>query len=139
MLTDTGYWLALANSNDTWHDAAVAATQQVSEPLLVTWPVVTEACHLLGRYGGPHAQTVFLDVLRSAAEICQQDLHDLMSMADLIAKYADLPMDLADASLVHAAAVLGDGRILTTDERDFGIYRWGAGEPFQNELAPFRK
>ena len=138
MLADTGYWLALANPNDAWHDAAIASAQEMSEPLVVTWPVVTETCHLLGRYGGAEAQTRFMTVLGSGAEICPQGIDDVASMGDLIAKYRDLPMDLADASLVAAAATVGDGRILTTDERDFGVYRWSVNEPFHNVLASFR-
>jgi predicted nucleic acid-binding protein len=44
-------------------------------------------------------------------------------------------MDLADASLVLLAEHLGHGRILTTDERDFGTYRWKSCKPFHNLLA----
>ena len=44
-------------------------------------------------------------------------------------------MDLADASLVVAANDLGDGRILSTDRRDFGTYRWKERQPFQNLLV----
>ena len=50
-------------------------------------------------------------------------------------KYAELPMDLADASLVVAATHLGEGRILSTDERDFNAYRWKDTEPFKNLLT----
>ena len=139
MLADTGYWLALANPADTLHDAAIAATQEISEPVLVTWPVVTETCHLLGRYGGADAQTRYLAVLRSGAEICPQGIDDIAQMGDLMAKCRDLPMDLADAPLVAAATAIGDGRILTTDERYLGVYRWSVNESFQNVLASFRR
>jgi predicted nucleic acid-binding protein len=44
--------------------------------------------------------------------------------------------DLADASLVLLAEKLGHGRILSTDLRDFGAYRWKNREPFQNLLFP---
>jgi predicted nucleic acid-binding protein len=44
-------------------------------------------------------------------------------------------MDLADASLVILAEHLGHGRILSTDQRDFGIYRWKNTHPFQNLLV----
>lgn len=138
MLADTGYWLALANRGDDWHRAAVAATQQLAEPLVVTWPVITETCYLLGRFGATDAQTVFLELLRTSAEIRPQGIGHLSSISELITKYGDLPMDLADASLVVAAAELNDGRILSTDERDFGIYRWGSNEPFDNLLPAFR-
>jgi len=49
-------------------------------------------------------------------------------------KYADLPMDLADASLVILAEHLGHGRILSTDKRDFHTYRWKHNKPFENLL-----
>ena len=54
----------------------------------------------------------------------------------LIKKYADLPMDLADASLVILAEELGHGRILSTDLRYFRTYRWKNHNPFQNLLLP---
>ena len=53
----------------------------------------------------------------------------------LMKRYANLPMDLADASLVLLAGHLGHGRILTTDERDFGAYRWKSRKPFRNLMA----
>lgn len=49
-------------------------------------------------------------------------------------KYADLPMDLADASLIILSEHLGHGRILTVDQRDFSIYRWKNQYPFDNIL-----
>lgn len=52
----------------------------------------------------------------------------------LMRQYADLPMDLADASLVLLAEQQGDGRIVSTDERDFHAYRWKNQKPFRNLL-----
>jgi len=52
----------------------------------------------------------------------------------LMQKYRDLPMDLADASLIVLAEHLGHGRILSTDLRDFNIYRWNNQNPFENLL-----
>jgi uncharacterized protein len=49
-------------------------------------------------------------------------------------RYADLPMDLADASLVVLAEDLGHGRIVTVDRRDFSVYRWGKNKFFENLL-----
>ena len=56
----------------------------------------------------------------------------------LMRKYANLPMDLADASLVLLAEHLGHGRILSTDMRDFGAYRWKNRKPFKNLLETLR-
>ncbi len=49
-------------------------------------------------------------------------------------RYRELPMDLADASLVVVAEDLGTGRILSTDQRDFRAYRWKNRKPFKNLL-----
>jgi len=49
-------------------------------------------------------------------------------------QYADLPMDLADASLVVVAEELDEARILTTDQRDFNIYRFHTVKVFNNIL-----
>ena len=53
----------------------------------------------------------------------------------LLHKYAALHMDLADASLGLLAEHLGQGRIFTTDTRDFGAYCWKQRQPFKNVLA----
>ena len=51
-----------------------------------------------------------------------------------MSRYRDLPMDLADASLVILAEDLSEGRILSTDQRDFDGYRWKNRRPFTNLL-----
>jgi predicted nucleic acid-binding protein len=53
----------------------------------------------------------------------------------MMRRYATLPMDLADASLVLLAEELGHGRILSTDQRDFETYRWKQRHPFENLLT----
>jgi uncharacterized protein len=55
-----------------------------------------------------------------------------------MAKYQDLPMDLADASLVILAEHLGHGRIFSVDRRDFNTYRWKNTQPFENLLVDVR-
>lgn len=51
-------------------------------------------------------------------------------MKDLMEQYRDLPMDLADASLVVTAETLNQRRIFTLD-RDFQIYRFRSNQPFE--------
>jgi len=48
----------------------------------------------------------------------------------LMRKYKDMPMDLADASLVTAAEVLGVTRVFTIDS-DFSVYRIDRKTPFE--------
>jgi len=139
VLADSGYWVALASPQDAWHEAAVAATRQLTDPLVVTWPVIAEASYLLLGRGGVTAQTRFLDQISSHVIIHLLQRSHLLTLRSLMEKYCDLPMDLADASLVVAATERNDGRILSTDMRDFGIYRWKNTEPFDNLLPSFRE
>ena len=134
VLADTGYWLALANSRDRWHGVAVAATRRLEETLIVTWPVITETCHLLLSRLGVRAELRFIEQMSRNVEIHEIGQRHLDAVHGLMEKYADLPMDLADASLVVAATELGEGRILSTDQRDFDTYRWKDTEPFHNLL-----
>ncbi len=135
VLADTGYWLALANRRDRWHQAAVAATRYLDEPLVVTWPVLTETCHLLLSRLGPVAQARFLQQVSANVEVHEIGSERLDTLAALMEKYRDLPMDLADASLILAATDLDEGRILSTDRRDFNMCRWKDQEPFSNLLT----
>ena len=97
---------------------------------------MTETCHLLIVRIGAHAQRSFVRSLRQgAAEIAPPHPDDLPRIEALMAKYAGLPMDLADASLIILAERLGHGRILSTDERDFRTYRWKRHAPFENLLV----
>ncbi len=134
VLADTGYWLALANARDRWHRTAVSVTRQLDEHLVVTWPVVTETCHLLLSRLGVQAELRFIEQVSTNVEIHELGQEHLGAIRVLMEKYADLPMDLADASLVVAATELGEGRILSTDQRDFNTYRWKDVEPFHNLL-----
>jgi predicted nucleic acid-binding protein len=135
ILTDTGFWLALANRADRHHGVAVTALAGVREPLVTTWPVVTETCHLLARRLGARAGVTFLEnAARGAFQVFALDASHLPRLATLLEQYRDLPMDLADASLVVLAESLGTGRILSTDRRDFRSYRWKRTKPFENLL-----
>ena len=136
IIADTGLWLALANRRDRHHTAAVAALRDVHEPLITTGPVMTETCHLLVARLGTAAAVAFIrGAERGAVEIFALAASHLARVAVLMEQYQDLPMDLADASLVVLAEELGSGRILSTDQRDFGVYRWKNHKPFKNLLT----
>jgi predicted nucleic acid-binding protein len=136
IIADTGFWLALANARDANHARAKAALARHRGPFITTWPVMTETCHLLVNRLSEKAAIAFI---RSGAlgafEIFALESSHLSRIEALMTKYRDLPMDLADASLVILAEELGTGRILSTDRRDFGAYRWKNRKPFRNLLA----
>ncbi len=61
VLADTGYWLALANVRDRWHEAVVTASRRLDDSLVVTWPVVTETCSLMLTRLGVQAELCFVE------------------------------------------------------------------------------
>jgi predicted nucleic acid-binding protein len=136
IIVDTGFWLALADQKDTYHQRAKQVLRKYDEPLITTWCVVTETCYLLLKRKGVNAQISFIKSLDDGL-FTVFDLEDRYAdrIGKLMAKYADLPMDLADASLVILAEHLDHGRIFSVDQRDFNAYRWKQRFPFQNLLV----
>jgi uncharacterized protein len=136
IIADTGFWLALADTNDRYHQNAVEALGVLSEGLISTWPVITETCHMLAtRLGAVPLHTFIRSARDGAFEIFDVQVAHLSRIERLMVKYQELPMDLADASLVILAEELGSGRILSTDQRDFRTYRWKSRKPFTNLLS----
>ena len=131
-LTDTGPLVALINRNDPHHAFCVAATKQLpARPLVTTWPCFTEAMYLLFRTGGYVAQETLWQ-WRTATRlfIHASTESEMKRMAELMDKYRDKPMDLADASLIAAAEHLRMRQVFTID-RDFYIYRLADGSALE--------
>jgi len=136
---DAGFLYALLDKSDAWHQRAVAAAPTVSEGWITTWPVLTEATHLMTRRLGTRFAQALMDEVADSGLVTWDIPQDQVArIPAMMKRYANLPMDLADASLVLLAEHLGHGRILTTDERDFGSYRWKSRRPFQNLLDQVR-
>ncbi len=136
VIADTGFWLALANRRDELHETAKSAYAALREPLITTWPVITETCHLLLARLGTTPQMSFIGLFAQGAfEVFDLTPRHAARIQLLMQRYANLPMDLADASLVIVAEQLGHGRILSTDHRDFATYRWKDRRSFENLLT----
>ena len=123
-LTDTGPLVALINRNDPNHAKCVAATKLLpSGPLITTWPCFTEAMYLLFRAGGFAGQEMLWKLLAAG----RLALHEVVAievdrMFELMGRYRDKPMDLADASVVAASESL-QTRCLFTLDSDLHVYR----------------
>lgn len=139
ILVDSGAWLALADRGDAYHAQCREFFRSNREPLVTTYPVLVERVHLLYRRVGVSKTMAWFEAL-DAQGVGVFDMHaeHLNRLTVLMRQYADLPMDLADASLVLAAEALGEGRIVSTDERDFHTYRWKNHHPFSNLLLALR-
>jgi predicted nucleic acid-binding protein len=130
-LCDASALIALINQDDANHNRCVDALSQLSVPLVTTWSCFTEAMHLLGRYGGWWAQDELWDYLADQTLILHLNhAEEQARMRFLMERYRDVPMDLADASLVAVAETLNQRRIFTLD-RDFQIYRFRGNQPFE--------
>ncbi len=133
---DTGLLFGLLDPRDRWHSRCVAALPTQSEGWITTWPVLDEATYLIGKWlGAAQVAALMDDVADGGIGIWNPQPALYAQVSALMRKYASLPMDLADASLVLLAEHLGHGRILSTDERDFKTYRWKQRKPFVNLLA----
>lgn len=135
IIADTGVFVALFSPRDQYHMLARTALSSKTEPLITTYPVITETCYLLTQLASQTAERSFLTAItRNAAAIFHLQPRHIERMVTLMEKYEDLPMDLADASLVLLAEQLGHGRILTVDRKDFSVYRWNNTQTFNNLL-----
>lgn len=135
IIADTGFFVALANPSDRDHTLALARGRELEEGLITTWPVLTETAHLLLNYVGVDGLLAFVSSARNGAfSIFELTATQWPRIEALMRRYRDLPMDLADASLVILAEERDDGRILSTDRRDFRTYRWKSRKPFENLL-----
>ncbi len=134
-LIDTGPLLALLNRRDA-HHALCSRTLKIlpRRPLLTTWACFAEAMHLLKMRVGYRGQAD-LWALRSQGFLALHAPADdeIDRMAELMDRYHDLPMDLADASLVAAAERLGVRTLFTLDA-DFRVYQLADGSAL--ELVP---
>ena len=134
-LLDTGPLVALFVRNDPDHTRTVEFLRGFRSSLLTTWPVLTEVCHFLS----PAVALRFLRwVDAGGAAPIDVPPEGLAEVIRTMEKYADRPMDLADASLVWLAGQSGVREILTLDKADFATFRTPAGKPFKDLLSAGR-
>lgn len=121
-LIDTGAILALLDRDDQWHVRCAEAFTELRLPLATSAAVLAEVFHLLGDDG--RSLKAAWGFLRSGAvtvlPIGDGDLPDLET---LMKRYADRPMDFADATLAHLARRERLNIVFTVDNDDFETYR----------------
>jgi uncharacterized protein len=121
-LFDTGPLVALADKDDQYHHECQAAARTIRPPLGTVWPVLTKAMYFLSDL--PKGQEVVWDMLaRGSIQLLPLGPDDVPRIRELMQRYADLPMDLADAALVRVAEREGVNKFFTVDKKDFSVYR----------------
>lgn len=122
MLVDAGPLIALIHEDDDEHERCRAAFETVNETLGTVWPVVTEAMYLLS-FSSQGQDALWEMIETGAVRVLPLGIEDVPRMRELMRKYRDQPMDLADAALVRVAERERVRRIFTLDRRDFQVYR----------------
>jgi uncharacterized protein len=121
VLVDTGVLVALVDPDTREHQWAQDWSKRLPQPFLTSEPVLTETAFVLARDGFDADELFALaegGLLRVG--LCFED--ERASLRELMARYRDVPMSLADATLVRLAELNEDARVFTLDA-DFRIYR----------------
>jgi len=123
-LVDTGAVVALINRDDRYHRAAVDWFQRFRGQLLTTEAMITETAYVLAASPAhQRAALVWFDRACAAELLRVEPVADYTALARIIAQYASLPCDYADATLIALAERTGVTAIATIDQRDFSVYR----------------
>lgn len=128
VLVDAGPLVALIDRRDRHHARCVDALRTLTDPLITVWPALVEAMYLLDGWQEQAALWAMVEAGPIALAPLGDD--DVPQLRALMAKYRDLPMDLADAALVHVAERDGYRRIFSLDRTDFEVYRVAGRERF---------
>jgi uncharacterized protein len=129
VLLDTGVIVALLDRSERLHKACAEAVQQIEAPLITCEAVIAESCYLLRSVDGASA-AVIENVAAGIFQIPFQLSHEAAGVRQVLRKYRDRQIDLADACLIRLADEFGTGDILTLDG-DFAVYRWRRNKTFR--------
>jgi predicted nucleic acid-binding protein len=130
ILTDTGPLIALFDPRDSAHERCIAVLKSIEEPLITTIPVLTEAFHLLDP--GSEGSRRLMDFISDGGlSVWFMDDSALVRAFEVMATYADTPMDLADASLITAAERENLLKVFTVDRKGFSAYRIKRGHRYR--------
>lgn len=121
ILIDAGPLIALFDRSDKYHLKAVHFIKDFEGELWTTWPVVTEASHMLDF--SVRAQLNLLTwIERGGLRLIELGESHVFRFTELMEKFDDVPMDLADASLIVASELKNYTEVASIDS-DFYIYR----------------
>ena len=129
VLVDTGAIVALLDRSERRHEACAAAVEEIEAPLITCEAVIAESCYLLRRLTGA-SEAVLENVAAGIFQIPFQLSQEAAGVRQILRKYRDRQIDLADACLIRLADEFGTADILTLDG-DFAVYRWGKNRAFR--------
>ncbi|MBA2240530.1 MAG: PIN domain-containing protein [Solirubrobacterales bacterium] len=123
-MLDSGPLYAYVDADDEHHAASLELLETARGPLLVPTMVVSEVSYLIESRLGWQAEVRFLGDLASGAFVLEAPAAaDWIRIAELVARYRDLPLGTVDASVIACAERLGLTAVATTDRRHFSVVR----------------
>ena len=125
-LVDAGPLIGWLNASDQWHRWSVATLSAIRGPLHTSEIVLGEACWHLGGNTQPAQALLSMVRLGAIQLLCPWPEH-LLRTQELMATYER--MDAADASLVVLSELHRKAKVISTDQRDFSIYRRFGNQP----------
>lgn len=117
-IADTGFLVAFANRNDSYHAWAVTVASSVTESLLTCEAVLAETAFHLKSV--PTVLSMVTEGLVEVAFDCRTQLSQLAKLAD---RYSNRNPDLADLCLIRMSELFPQHSVITVDRTDFRIYR----------------
>ena len=135
ILVDAGPLIALFDRDDKYHAIVISFLHKYKGRFITTWAVITEVSHMLSF--SADVQIAFLEWLRrDALDIVSLEKNHLHRIIELSKKYSDVPMDLADSSLLVVSEMSGIKEIMTIDS-DYYIYRIKGNKALKNVLSDY--
>ena len=130
-LIDTGPFVAYLDRRDPAHEATAASVDRFKGQLATTSAVIAEVMYFVSEF--PNGPISFAKLLLGSGVRITESTQPpmILAAAELMDKYADTPMDFADATLVMLAEDLGVTDIFTLDRRGFSTYRTSKGRGFR--------
>jgi uncharacterized protein len=136
ILLDTSGLLSALDKSQRYHKECAAALLGADGALLLSPFVLAELDYLLMRHLGPQAQAALLEeIVRGAYQLEPFDATDIARAKQVVERYADLNIGLADASIVVLAERHAVAEVLSLDERHFRAMRIQGRKRFS--LLPF--
>jgi predicted nucleic acid-binding protein len=128
LILDTSGAFAAMDRAATEHRAAKKVIDGERRGIMLSPFVLAELDYMLLTRMGVRAELDYLrEVSRGAYELIPMTRYEVEQAADLIGRYADMEVGLADASVALLAARFGTTRVLTLDQRHFRAMKplWG--------------
>ena len=132
IVLDTSGLLSALFADQHHHEAAARALLNTEPPRILSPFVLAETDYLVQKFGGSRAELLLLEeVARGAYELAPFDASDVERAREIIAKYRDLELGLADASIVVLADRYDCRDVLTLDHRHFRALRFQGRRSFR--------